>query len=523
MRSWQLGSVYILALSISFATAQNCNPTTSGANVCTPNIGGPEQYFVDFTKQKGLPSDWTVSDYANFRFGAHGAEFTFSKRKDSAQIWTNFYIFFGKIDVVLQVSPGIAMISNVVLMSDDHDEIDWEWSGNNFGNANSQGQVQTNYFGKGVTGWYDRGTTVEIQQPQSRFYTYSIDWNSDRIIWSIDERPVRTFNSYEADHDAHQYPQTPSKLQLGIWCGGDQDSDPGVRAWAGGLTDLTKVPYTMYVQSVSIRNYNPAAAYNWTDKSGSHKSIQKLQYYKPPTKSSTGSPSVASSLNICQQLKHGKPSTTAAPTWTVEGTTSTCFTWHVVLPGESCSSLQNKYGISNVEFRSWNPDLDANCYNILTGIAYCVCGDASGNNFDHEFEQECANQPIQQLLILQVNLLVSVSCRISFNFVQRKDVDFFVFLKRVEFFSFCFKNCIETLTQHLIFLFCRIGDFFEFLNLDAFFKLGIICNFLVVKLDRDQEINKFHQQERHNDCEQEQHCPNIRDFCHHKQRLIYHI
>lgn len=81
---------------------------------------------MDFTKQKGLPSDWTVSDYANFRFGAHGAEFTFSKRKDSAQIWTNFYIFFGKIDVVLQVSPGIAMISNVVLMSDDHDEIDWE-------------------------------------------------------------------------------------------------------------------------------------------------------------------------------------------------------------------------------------------------------------------------------------------------------------------------------------------------------------------------------------------------------------
>ena len=67
------------------------------------------------------------------------------------------------------------MISNVVLISNDQDEIDWEWFGNNFGNANTQGQGQTNYFGKGLIESYDRGTTVELQQPQSRFYTYSID------------------------------------------------------------------------------------------------------------------------------------------------------------------------------------------------------------------------------------------------------------------------------------------------------------------------------------------------------------
>ncbi|KAL1594291.1 60S ribosomal protein L37 [Paraconiothyrium brasiliense] len=69
-------------------------------------------------------------------------------------------------------TPKMGMVDNVVLMSDDLNEVNWEWSGNNFGNVNSQGQVQTGYFGKGLTGWYDRGTTVEVQQ--SRFYAYSI-------------------------------------------------------------------------------------------------------------------------------------------------------------------------------------------------------------------------------------------------------------------------------------------------------------------------------------------------------------
>ena len=174
-----------------------------------------------------------------------------------------------------------------------------------------------------------------------------------------------------------QYPQTPAKLQLGIWCGGDRDSDPGVRVWAGGLTDLNKTPYTMYVQSVSITNYNHAAAYNWTDKSGNYKSIQKLYNYKPPASFSSPKTATTQAMGLCSQLKYGRPSTIAAPTWTVPGTTSMCYTWHVVTQGESCSSVQAKYGISSAEFRSWNPGLDQNCYNILTGIAYCVCGSVS--------------------------------------------------------------------------------------------------------------------------------------------------
>ena len=41
-------------------------------------------------------------------------------------------MLFGKIEVVLQAAPGQGIVSSSVMMSDDLDEIDWEWSGSNF-------------------------------------------------------------------------------------------------------------------------------------------------------------------------------------------------------------------------------------------------------------------------------------------------------------------------------------------------------------------------------------------------------
>jgi hypothetical protein len=58
---------------------------------------------------------------------------------------------FGKVEAVVKAAPGAGIVSSVVLQSDDRDEIDWEWVG-----SDSE-QVQTNYFGKGITGSYNRG------------------------------------------------------------------------------------------------------------------------------------------------------------------------------------------------------------------------------------------------------------------------------------------------------------------------------------------------------------------------------
>lgn len=79
----------------------------------------------------------------------------------------------------MQAAPGVGVISTAVLLSDDLDEIDLEFSGNNYGA--SGGSLQTNYFGKGITGNYDRGTQPSVSDPTQAFHTYTIDWSPTQL------------------------------------------------------------------------------------------------------------------------------------------------------------------------------------------------------------------------------------------------------------------------------------------------------------------------------------------------------
>ncbi|KAI0144458.1 concanavalin A-like lectin/glucanase domain-containing protein [Xylariaceae sp. FL1272] len=196
----------------------------------------------------------------------------------------------------MQVAPGTGIISSSVLLSDDFDEIDWEMSGNNFnlGAKYPNGVVQNNYFAKGITGSYDRGLYVPCTRPESTFHTYSVDWTPEKLDWILDGKVVRTFLAANADTTTHQFPQTPSKFQLGLWAGGDPAANSGTRNWAGGLTNLSAAPFTMFVRSVKITNYNPAKYYNWTDQSGSWKSIKPLNISLPSPSPSTHSSTTTS-------------------------------------------------------------------------------------------------------------------------------------------------------------------------------------------------------------------------------------
>lgn len=144
--------LYLLAAFVGFAAstlADTCNPIQTR---CPPNVGlASSTYTIDFTKQTSVPSEWILSNYASINFGSKGAEFTIAKRFEAPQLWTNFYIFYGRVETVMQVAPGTGIISSAVLMSDDADEIDWEFSGNNFGDTASAGKGQNNYFGKVLT------------------------------------------------------------------------------------------------------------------------------------------------------------------------------------------------------------------------------------------------------------------------------------------------------------------------------------------------------------------------------------
>ncbi|EXJ64573.1 hypothetical protein A1O7_00910 [Cladophialophora yegresii CBS 114405] len=231
-------------------------------------------YFMDFTQQTTTPPDWILADYAKVDYASpNGANFTIAKRKEAPYIWSRFYVHFGRIEVVMKVATGGGIITGAVMMSDDLDEIDWEFSGNNFGK--SSGSVLTNYFGKGQIGWSDRGAYPAVDAPQDKFHTYALDWQPDRLVWSIDGVTVRTLNNNGATTGSYQYPQTPSRLHLGMWCAGDPDQAPGTVQWAGGYTDFSTAPFSAFVKSVRITPRNACSSYNYPYPfDGTYKSVQ---------------------------------------------------------------------------------------------------------------------------------------------------------------------------------------------------------------------------------------------------------
>jgi hypothetical protein len=56
---------------------------------------------------------------------ADGSEFTINKLGDGPTIQSNFYMFFGYVEVVMKAAPGAGIVSSFVMESDDLDEIDW--------------------------------------------------------------------------------------------------------------------------------------------------------------------------------------------------------------------------------------------------------------------------------------------------------------------------------------------------------------------------------------------------------------
>ncbi|KAF2091822.1 glycoside hydrolase family 16 protein [Saccharata proteae CBS 121410] len=259
MRSFAAAAGLAL-LSAPFVAAQtytSCNPTSN----CMPTW--------DFTK--GENESWTAAIGTNLGWDSElGAVFTIDSKTDAPTYHTDFYIFFGYVEVKMRAANGTGIISSIVIESEDLDEIDWEWLG---GNNTS---VETNYFGKGNTTTYDRAIYYDLETPCDTMHTYGINWTAEALTWYIDGEAVRTLEYSDALNGSN-YPQTPSRVSLGSWAGGASSNYWTVQ-WAGGETDFDDAPFNMYVESVKVINYNPGMNYNYTDETGSWQSIDVLNH-----------------------------------------------------------------------------------------------------------------------------------------------------------------------------------------------------------------------------------------------------
>lgn len=253
-----LASAALLVAPSSAQTYTNCNPTLRSD--CPPDSALGRTVSIDFSSESDSFTPQGATTY-----GSDGVSFTVSKSGDSPQLTSKWYIMFGKVDVVMKAAPGKGIVSSFVMQSDDLDEIDWEWLG-----ADSE-EVQTNYFGKGQTTTYNRGAFHADAGSQSTFKTYSIEWTSTQIVWSIDGNTVRTLEPANADN---QYPQTPMQIKFGAWSGGDSANAPGTIEWARGPTDYSQGPFTMQVKSLKVADYSTGTQYIYGDQSGTWQSIK---------------------------------------------------------------------------------------------------------------------------------------------------------------------------------------------------------------------------------------------------------
>ena len=247
-------------------TFSDCDPTKTGD--CKPNQAlGVDNYTIDFTQSMMTKDVWNITT-GKIDYKDPGATFRIGTKGEQPLVRTNFYIFFGQVEVIMKAAHGQGIVSSIVLQSDDLDEVDWEWIG---GNSTF---VQTNYFGKGNTTSYDRSAWHEVSGPdtQEAFHNYTLDWSAEKLDFIIDGNVIRTLK-YEDANGGKNYPQTPSDVRLGIWPGGDSESE-GTRDWAGGEIDYSQAPFDMVVKSVRVRDATNATEYVWTDRTGDWKSIK---------------------------------------------------------------------------------------------------------------------------------------------------------------------------------------------------------------------------------------------------------
>jgi hypothetical protein len=171
---------------------------------------------------------------------------------DGCRLSSTSYMHYGIFTARLRSgSAAGGMVTSFISLSDVRDEIDWEWVGG------KPTEALTAFFHRGnvsITFDDSRGQDFELGQLASEVsHEYSVDWSKDRIIWSIDGVAMRTVTRAEQNG---MYPDTPSRIQLGVWDAGASDSY-WTRIWAGGPIDwsLSKSSkgYPAFVESISIQ------------------------------------------------------------------------------------------------------------------------------------------------------------------------------------------------------------------------------------------------------------------------------
>lgn len=177
------------------------------------------------------------------------------------------YMWYGKMEVIMKTSHLAGVVSDAIMLSNVLDEIDFEFVGTELTTA------ETNYYYEGIPDYDNEVDATVSNSTYDNFHNYTVDWTEDSITWYVDGTSVRTLtkdSTYNSTTGNYAYPQTPARIQLGLWPGGSSAQAEGTIEWAGGAinwdaSDLTDPGYYFVeLESVTISCYDPPSSANVT-------------------------------------------------------------------------------------------------------------------------------------------------------------------------------------------------------------------------------------------------------------------
>lgn len=220
-------------------------------------------------------ADWVYTGYLADYDDEDSLLLAMPKNSGGTVLSSTRYVWYGKISAKLKTSHLAGVVTAFIIFSNVQDEIDYEWVGANLTTT------QTNYYFEGYLN-YTESYNISSSDTFENFHTYEVDWHEDYITWSVDGVVGRTLNrndTYNSTSQEYAFPQTPSRVQISIWPGGNATNAPGTIDWAGGeidwdASDLSNPGYYYStLNEVNITCYDPPSdvkqngttAYTFTD------------------------------------------------------------------------------------------------------------------------------------------------------------------------------------------------------------------------------------------------------------------
>lgn len=201
-------------------------------------------------------SDWIYTGYV----GTHddAVLLQMPNHTSGTVISSTKYLWYGKVSAKLKTSHRRGVVTAFILYSNVQDEIDFESVGYNLT------APQSNYYSHGILD-YKNAKNSTTSDTFENYHDYTIDWKEDKIEWFVDGEKVRTLLKNDTWNDTskrHDYPQTPSRVQLSLWPAGDPSNGKGTIEWAGGEIDWDAPDikdngyYYAYVKELNVTAYD---------------------------------------------------------------------------------------------------------------------------------------------------------------------------------------------------------------------------------------------------------------------------